>query len=166
MGILKSFKDKANRFMGKIKQARGEPAQPKSQIKEEAEQLTYQQAKRIRSAKRFRAHEKYTRTKSLSSHTPSDTIPRKFRVRSMQRFLPKVRVKGQKIKLSCRAFIVNHQDRDHKASGLKFNPTGAAARKRQQRAMQRGVDTPVFTWPDGGRAIRASLDYHLTRAGQ
>ena len=123
-----------------------------AKIKEERS-LTYKEAIRKRSRKRRVAHAKYAGG-------------RKFRIRNFTRFLPKVKIKDYTGEIGCRAFIVNHEDRDLKGDGLTFKPTGSSARKKHQRAIQRGASIEQFEWPYGGAMIRKIIDVNLTRAGK
>jgi len=152
--IFKKGMDRIREFGRKVgavaSQARVERTESKE---EEKHRTTLKEAKDKHSKARTKKHRKYAEGK-------------KFRIRSIQRFLPKKKIPGTKQKLTARAYMLNNKDRDLKSYSMSFTSTGAAGKKRHQRMIQRGKVVECFEWPDSGASCRASMDRHLTIAGK
>lgn len=151
--IFKKGWDKLKSFGGTAKDmAKAVRYIPESK-EEEKHRTTLKEAKTKHNKERTKKHRKYAEK-------------RKFRVRTLQRFLPKMKIPGSKQKLSGRAYIINNKDRDLRSYSLSFVSTGAADKKRHQRRIWRGHPVEPYTWPDKGVKCRASMDRHLTIAGK
>ena len=161
--ILNTLKEGIKRLRGNFS-GKKDDASDSEEVTEK--KLTYKQAKAKRIRKRAAAHRKYASIERKRTSGPK--LTRKFRVRNLRRFLPRVKIKDSNLKIPCVCFILNHEDRGLKAKGIRsgFISTGASAKKRQQRAMRRGHVVEAFQWPDKGLACRADMDRQLTLGGK